>query len=801
MPALPSAASHLRQQLTLTALPLGLVGIWCMHFVGNAAIILGDGSRELQPVYSPGFSILSAFIPIVTIVSALWISEKRHRGLRQRFAALLAAGVCGGLAIVGMHYTGNLGTTNYRTHADPRTIGGAIAIGCLAMTAVVFGVATLQDSWLNTLKWRFVSALAIATAVPCLHFEASLKLTYIFERPNSGTAVAQFQNVIVSVILTVMTIVTCGVIAICTMKESSQIRSKAEQVVLNCAWFDFQGRIMVTRNGILPSCTITSKDNERGFDDEFNTSHPAFHWLFRVSHDWSSISRLVPGMKRHLENLNAQQQHSLHSGHSDQTVRNGPSPDQQYSLLFRQRFAVAAYDLASSLRVGMPDLGVLYDGVMSFSTFSRSSIHRRSLSWSGKKDCPAPLDIESIQDSFGRGQGLFLTKRVDKQDVPKFQTMDFRFLSIDKVIGPLAEAIQVPQENARAYILSIRDKTEPAHRPRTGVHLGLFALCPEADGRLGPKVIVSRNETHKLPSVFLWSEKSQREYADMLSQFEGLSSTEVLAWTKQGSHSLDEQYAGFCRLLQRSILELAKTIHEEFFTHATLSTRLFQVPFASCGGNTAYHSMITFCIIPNIHSSWRNWSDVKLISYNFFRCLQQTRASPRDPGFVAKVHQEFGMFANEEEIASPAESHASSLSRISSLLTPASSARRLVPKSRSTPPRRSETSLESMGSGSHSALRGGSMQTIADAPHAEMEHDAFKGGPFGGVLVTRDVTVDHTPRDSGDEASTTSPASTFAGSSRRISEFKGVATGRRVEAATFVDELCDITKQRWAKRS
>lgn len=368
-----------------------------MHFVGNAAIILGDGSRELQPIYSPGFSILSAIIPVITIVSALWFSEKRHGGLKVRLAALLAAGIVGGLAIVGMHYIGNSGISNYRTHLDPRTIGGAVLIGCLAMTGVIVGVATLQDSWLNTFKWRFVSALVIAIAVPSLHFEASLAITFVFERPNNGNTAAQYQNVIVSSILTVMTIVTCVVIGVYTRQEIIEIKSKAEQVVVNCAWFDHQGRAMVTRNGILPCYTVTNKDNERGFDEDFNTNHPAFHWLFKVTHDWNSVSRFVQGMKSHLDSL-ANGQHTLRSGAQEHNAWNTTSADQQYSVVFRERFCAAAYDMAKTLRVDLTDVGVLYEGVMSFSTMARHAPNGRRFSWSSRQRA-RPVDIEVRTDA------------------------------------------------------------------------------------------------------------------------------------------------------------------------------------------------------------------------------------------------------------------------------------------------------------------------------------------------------------------------------------------------------------------
>ena len=343
-----------------------------MHFVGNAAIQLGDGSRELQPIYNPLYSFISAVLPVITIVGMLYVAEKRHGGPRARIWSLLVAGIIAGFAIVGMHYVGNLGISNYAFHMNPVTFAGAVAIGCPAMTVVLFGIAKLQDALLNTFRWRLFCALIIAATVASLHFEASSHVSYTFKTLNTAGTVAQYQNVIVSTVLTVLTICLCVALAIYTRHERQQIRSKAEQVVLSCAWYDREGKVMVTRTGLLPSLPITDKDNERGFSDNFDTSHPAFQWIFKVTQNWTSVSRFVPGMKTHV-NATAASNTRPGAADIDQMPRNSAAADQEYSLLFRKRFCTAALELASTLRVDLNGLGSLFEGVVNYSTFSYSS--------------------------------------------------------------------------------------------------------------------------------------------------------------------------------------------------------------------------------------------------------------------------------------------------------------------------------------------------------------------------------------------------------------------------------------------
>lgn len=42
----------IRVQVAGCAVSFGLVAIWCMHFVGNRAIVLGDGEDAIQLYYS-----------------------------------------------------------------------------------------------------------------------------------------------------------------------------------------------------------------------------------------------------------------------------------------------------------------------------------------------------------------------------------------------------------------------------------------------------------------------------------------------------------------------------------------------------------------------------------------------------------------------------------------------------------------------------------------------------------------------------------------------------------------------------
>jgi hypothetical protein len=63
-----------------------------MHFVGNRAIILGGGEKEIQLYYSSSFTAVSAILPIIVIFMGLLIVDRFYKGSKSfttRYLALL----------------------------------------------------------------------------------------------------------------------------------------------------------------------------------------------------------------------------------------------------------------------------------------------------------------------------------------------------------------------------------------------------------------------------------------------------------------------------------------------------------------------------------------------------------------------------------------------------------------------------------------------------------------------------------------------------------------------------------------
>jgi NO-binding membrane sensor protein with MHYT domain len=152
-----------------------------MHFVGNRAIILGDGEEEIQLYYSPTYTAISAFLPVVVIFLGLSIADKFYKSSRHalvRYSSLLVCGVCAGAAVTEMHYLGNNGTTNYELILSWKHVFGAasIAIGaCLISFGLFFH---WSGHWVNYIWRRIVVACFLALAVSGMHWTAAAGTWY-----------------------------------------------------------------------------------------------------------------------------------------------------------------------------------------------------------------------------------------------------------------------------------------------------------------------------------------------------------------------------------------------------------------------------------------------------------------------------------------------------------------------------------------------------------------------------------------------------------------------------------------------
>lgn len=87
---------------------MGGVAIWAMHYIGNRAIVLypaSPGRNGLQLSYSPGFTALSFFVPVIFLMLAYLLMGTASEVVG--WPRLGTGGTFAGLSICGMHYLVN----------------------------------------------------------------------------------------------------------------------------------------------------------------------------------------------------------------------------------------------------------------------------------------------------------------------------------------------------------------------------------------------------------------------------------------------------------------------------------------------------------------------------------------------------------------------------------------------------------------------------------------------------------------------------------------------------------------------
>lgn len=154
---------------------MGGIAIWCMHFIGNRAIVLGNGEAKLQIVYNVGFTILSLVVAIIALFLALWAMGSNERVSITR---ITLGGTLAGFGVCGMHYVGQAGIANYDCiYIVPYVVGSCI-IAVLACTAAL-GVFYLYRSLWNNSWWkRVLCAMALSFAISGMHWLAAVGTQY-----------------------------------------------------------------------------------------------------------------------------------------------------------------------------------------------------------------------------------------------------------------------------------------------------------------------------------------------------------------------------------------------------------------------------------------------------------------------------------------------------------------------------------------------------------------------------------------------------------------------------------------------
>lgn len=178
---------------------MGGIAIWCMHFVGNCAIVLGDGQEQIQLVISGGFTTLSFFTPIVVLFIAFGVVGSDESSITR----VILGGIMAGLGVCGMHFLGQAGIANYDCIYNVGTFVGAVIIAIVASVVALVIFFIFRSAWTASWWKRGLVALILASAVSGMHWVASVGTNYRYKFKDSGSynALSMSTTVVIVIVM------------------------------------------------------------------------------------------------------------------------------------------------------------------------------------------------------------------------------------------------------------------------------------------------------------------------------------------------------------------------------------------------------------------------------------------------------------------------------------------------------------------------------------------------------------------------------------------------------------------------
>ncbi|CAK7216033.1 hypothetical protein SBRCBS47491_002693 [Sporothrix bragantina] len=681
--------------LVSSAITMGGIAIWCMHYIGNRAIDIADGQPELQIAYSSGFTALSFFVPILVLLAAFVATGTNNSVKWWRVAV---GGFMAGTAICGMHYIGNASISNYACEYKVANVVGSAIISVAASIVALALFFIFRSSWTASWWKRSICAVVLAGAVSGMHWCASTGTKYRMLKLNTGNSdLSRIATVVVVICLSVGACLIIGAMAFTTNQVMKRSAQKAQQVVLAVAIFDKHGRLLVSPDGLLPSEKITETFVGRSAHENLTVQHPLFQWMFRASRNWGSIEPILDGMHNHLAHLPSKK------GARDESGRGGPSnnsntdgvqlisdhgePIENYEAVMCELFCTAAEALSVKLKVPLGKVGMLWDEILATGDSGRipggsnrsatrkqrkieqilatnggmgvrgsngtefrsnkeltnmDSSELAEMGISRQAAAAAAAAASGRISEYGRGSLMFLVRHVENlRELGDLEAAGYRFAELRHVSGIIGSSMQIKSWNIETKLRAMQTYARDCPMLEPGVHVGLFAVRARVGG-VGFDVLVDREARNLLPSVPMPFNVLEPWQLAFLRQLDLM--TPRLAISHMASmKSLTPKETHFASQLVDAINALRRGLADDsIFDDAVLSAKVVEVPCRrdADGSGPSMAAMIALCCVMPIHQNIGSDS-CELVPLSFFKVHQLVDPdSPHQLEFLRSLHRD-----------------------------------------------------------------------------------------------------------------------------------------------------------------
>jgi hypothetical protein len=321
-------------------------------------------------------------------------------------------------------------------------------------------------------------------------------------------------------------------------------------------------------------------------------------------------------------------------------------PSEDYSIIFRELFCIAAADLAEELGERLENIGVLFDDILNT---GRSGALNSGALW-GMAKSPADLERDGVVIRRpGRGLLLFLVRQTDRRTAEKLSASGYRFAETQNVVHIITNRMQINCSDLQGCLNNMHEYASESHILRPGVHVACFAVRASVGG--GFDVLVRKDARNQLPTIRLSLGSLDDWEIGFLSQLDNCSLTSCLKFlsTKSVSSEAPIDERTFAKQLLDALGALKEEVSIPLFADALLVSRPVSM---SCGvganGKSGQVSLIVFRLLLPIQSRTLG-QKVAFAPLSLFRLQQFVYKNGSDHAlFSRKIHREFGPFLNEE---------------------------------------------------------------------------------------------------------------------------------------------------------
>ena len=322
-------------------------------------------------------------------------------------------------------------------------------------------------------------------------------------------------------------------------------------------------------------------------DETLDVDHELFPWLYRLSHCWSTIQDIVPSIRRKFRKMKLEE-----IGGTD------------HLATFKTSFCIAAYELSKLIGDRMDDLGTLFTEVLQTGTVQT----RKNWLLSRMEGQPlrGPYNQNVLADTegqivLGRGQLLFLMRRVDESGAHRLIRKGYRFEPMSKVAINLARSMEVKEDEITPVLERLQSAAGKETLYGSGVHVACFAIRP---GYKSPfDVLVRKDANNLLPNIRLSRFTLSTSQMNFLREMEGMSIGECLSSLRNRFDFTDTEQASFAAEFLAATHHLAANIGKKWILRATLAAEIYTAPCSQLisSRRLEYAIIIAFKVISNVH--------------------------------------------------------------------------------------------------------------------------------------------------------------------------------------------------------